>query len=102
MARRKLTPSSRKRFVGTKASGRDSGPSFSLRYEKLAGARRGERRLMVTRFPYQVIYYVRAHDIVILAIAHTKVGQVIGRAEFPRPPNGLISRGRSPSAAWAG
>ena len=38
----------------------------------LRGARRGERRVMIKRFPYQVIYYVRAHDIVIVALAHTK------------------------------
>lgn len=38
----------------------------------LRGTRRGERGLMVKRFPYQVIYYVRAHDIVIVALAHTK------------------------------
>ena len=38
----------------------------------LRGARRGERRLMVKRFPYQVIYYVRTYDIVIVALAHTK------------------------------
>lgn len=36
------------------------------------GAKRGERRLMVRRFPYQLIYYVRSHDIVLVAVAHTK------------------------------
>jgi toxin ParE1/3/4 len=38
----------------------------------MRGAKRGERRLMVRRFPYQLIYYVRSHDIVLVAVAHTK------------------------------
>ena len=36
------------------------------------GAKRGEKRLMVRQFPYQLIYYVRPHDIVLVAVAHNK------------------------------
>ena len=36
------------------------------------GTKRGARRLMVRRFPYQLIYYVRPHDIVLVAVAHIK------------------------------
>jgi len=38
----------------------------------MRGAKRGECGLMVRRFPYQLIYYVRSHDIVLVAGAHTK------------------------------
>jgi plasmid stabilization system protein ParE len=38
----------------------------------MRGAKRGERGLMVRRFPYQLIYYVRSDDIVLVAVAHTK------------------------------
>ncbi|MCX6546000.1 MAG: type II toxin-antitoxin system RelE/ParE family toxin [Acidobacteria bacterium] len=30
------------------------------------------RRLLVSRFPYQVIYRLRSHDTVIVALAHAK------------------------------
>ena len=30
------------------------------------------RRLLVPRFPYQVVYRVRPHEIVIVALAHSK------------------------------
>ncbi len=35
-------------------------------------SRQGERRLMVRRFPYQLIYYVRPRDVVLVAVAHIK------------------------------
>jgi len=65
---------------------------------QLPNAKRfGVRRLVVQRFPYQLIYYVRPHDIVLVAVAHMRrrPGYWNGGSSL-RPPNDLRLSGRRP------
>ena len=57
---------------GAASSGTSSAGDASIRTDARASADHNTRRLLVSRFPYQIIYRVRPRKIVVVALAHVK------------------------------